>query len=259
MTFLPSSSGWRFSLLLLSLAMALQGCGGGSDAIPVLPAAAVKAALLNQVVPAVVASCPAGGATIASGLDSNANGVLDEAEITSRQDVCNGSPAVAAAALVSSSGEPAGANCPSGGYRISVGPDGNGNATLDAGEISSTAYVCAGATGPAGAAGATGPIGATGATGAAGATGATGPAGATGATGPIGATGAAGVTGATGAAGATGATGPTGTAGAAGTNGISALIAIVAEPAGANCTYGGSRVTSGPDSNANSVLDLAPR
>ena len=37
--------------------------------------------------------------------------------------------------------------------------------------------------------------------------------------------------------------------------GYSVLIAIVAEPAGANCTYGGSQVTSGVDSNINNVLD----
>ena len=42
-----------------------------------------------------------------------------------------------------------------------------------------------------------------------------------------------------------------------GMQGTSALIAIVAEPAGANCTNAGSQVTSGLDSNANSVLDAS--
>ena len=48
--------------------------------------------------------------------------------------------------------------------------------------------------------------------------------------------------------------GPTGDIGRPG---ASALIAIVADPAGANCAYAGSQVTSGLDSNANSVLDAS--
>ena len=38
---------------------------------------------------------------------------------------------------------------------------------------------------------------------------------------------------------------------------MSSLIAIVPEAIGANCAYGGSKATSGPDSNANGVLDPA--
>ena len=41
-------------------------------------------------------------------------------------------------------------------------------------------------------------------------------------------------------------------AGAAGAN---ALLAIVDEAPGANCANGGSKVTYGPDLNANGVLD----
>jgi hypothetical protein len=43
--------------------------------------------------------------------------------------------------------------------------------------------------------------------------------------------------------------------GANGTNGLNSLVAIVTEPAGANCTYGGINVTSGLDTNANGTLD----
>lgn len=44
-------------------------------------------------------------------------------------------------------GRPAGANCASGGSKVSSGLDANANGTLDAGEITSTTYVCNGTTG----------------------------------------------------------------------------------------------------------------
>jgi photosystem II stability/assembly factor-like uncharacterized protein len=43
--------------------------------------------------------------------------------------------------------------------------------------------------------------------------------------------------------------------GAPGTPGLNSLIKVVDEAAGANCTHGGKKVTSGADSNANGVLD----
>ena len=112
--------------------------------------------------------------------------------------------------------EPAGANCATGGVKLEFGPDVNGNGLLDAGEIV-----------PAltqyvcnGAVGAQGPQGNTGATGA------TGPAGAN------------------------------GTNGTNGTNGLNALVKTTAEPAGANCTYGGTKVETGLDANSNGILDI---
>ena len=50
-------------------------------------------------------------------------------------------------ALVSTSTESAGANCASGGTKIEVGMDDNGNGVLDAGEVDQTQYVCNGADG----------------------------------------------------------------------------------------------------------------
>ncbi|MBL9013832.1 MAG: hypothetical protein JNL83_06640 [Myxococcales bacterium] len=38
--------------------------------------------------------------------------------------------------------EAAGANCPSGGVKITTGPDDNGNGSLDADEVAQTKYVC---------------------------------------------------------------------------------------------------------------------
>ncbi|MCE9572650.1 MAG: OmcA/MtrC family decaheme c-type cytochrome [Deltaproteobacteria bacterium] len=52
-----------------------------------------------------------------------------------------------AAALAVTSVEPPGTNCANGGTKIEVGIDTNGNATLDASEITSTSYVCNGTSG----------------------------------------------------------------------------------------------------------------
>ena len=54
-----------------------------------------------------------------------------------------------------------------------------------------------------------------------------------------------------------GANGATGAAGANGAAGTSALVALTAEPAGSNCTSGGTKVTAGPDSNGNGLLDTS--
>jgi hypothetical protein len=67
--------------------------------------------------------------------------------------------------------------------------------------------------------------------------------------GPQGATGPAGPQGLTGATGATGATGQ------AGVNGSSSLLKTTAEPAGNNCSAGGTKVEVGLDVNGNGVLD----
>jgi hypothetical protein len=43
-----------------------------------------------------------------------------------------------------------------------------------------------------------------------------------------------------------------------GYTGLSSLIALAVEPAGANCTYGGTKITAGVDFNANGILDTTP-
>lgn len=67
-----------------------------------------------------------------------------------------------------------------------------------------------------------------------------------------------GTTGATGAAGPQGLKGDkggTGLAGTNGTNGLNALIKTTVEPAGANCTSGGTKIEVGLDANKNGLLD----
>ena len=217
---------------LLGFLVAACGGGGGSDGgsnsgTPEIPSTKGAPSILYSVSKtATTPTCQAGGITVFGGIDSNLNGTLDANEITSTQNVCNGTNGTngvngvngANGSLVAVSNEGAGSNCANAGKKISAGPDTNGNGVLDAGEISSTSYVCNGVNGSAGATGATG---------------ATGPAGATGAQGALGATGA------TGAA------------------GINSLVKVVSEAAGANCTYGGSKFTTGLDTNSNNVLDIA--
>ncbi len=112
------------------------------------------------------ANCEAGGEKFDVGLDNGDgdetpnDGILGAGEIDATAYLCDGvdgqDGANAAAALVSVSLEPAGANCADGGQRIDIGFDtGSGGETagdgvLGAGEISRSSYVCNGATGATG-------------------------------------------------------------------------------------------------------------
>ncbi len=97
-------------------------------------------------------SCPNGGITVVSGIDSNGNGVLDTAEGTNTQIVCNGTNgtngtigsngANGLTALVAVAAEPAGGICAAGGSKVVAGLDTNTNNLLDGSEISSTSYIC---------------------------------------------------------------------------------------------------------------------
>ena len=49
-----------------------------------------------------------------------------------------------ATALVETSPEPAGANCPDGGTKVEAGVDTNGDGTLNPSEVTSTSYICSG-------------------------------------------------------------------------------------------------------------------
>ena len=120
-------------------------------------------------------NCAQGGSKIQSGIDTNANSVLDPNEVTNTSFVCNGATGAVGATgatgaagttgqnvLTNTSSEAAGSNCSAGGSRIQVGVDRNGNNVLDSTEVTSNAFVCNGATGGTGPAG---PEGATGASG----------------------------------------------------------------------------------------------
>jgi hypothetical protein len=165
---------------------------------------------------------PANGLLV---FDTNIDCVMYYSSTTaSWNSLCTGSTATSL--IANTSPVTAGPLCPSGGILLELGNDTNSNGALEAGEVTSSEYVCNGATGAQGPAGPQGPVGATGAQGPAGpqgpigATGAQGPQGPAGATGAQGAQGPAGATGATGPAGVAGATGASGPQGIAGTNGI---------------------------------------
>ena len=90
-------------------------------------------------------NCENGGIKVDVGIDNNANGSLDSNEILSTSFICNGVDGNTS--LTSVVTEPAGDNCENGGVKIDSGVDDNGNGTLDADEITTTAYVCNGVDG----------------------------------------------------------------------------------------------------------------
>jgi hypothetical protein len=99
-----------------------------------------------------VSACANGGISVDAGIDTNGSGVLDASEVTSTQYVCNGAAGTngtngtnGLAALVSVTTEPASTNCASGGKKVSVGLDSNGNGMLGNSEITSSDYICNGA------------------------------------------------------------------------------------------------------------------
>ncbi len=174
------------------LALAACGSGGGGGSSGAGAASGQYSVAVKVAGAAPVASCPNGGIAVQSGIDKNGNGVLDPAEVTNTQYVCNGAAgASGTATLAKVTAEPNGANCANGGSKIQAGADTNGNGVLDASEVTSTSYICNGA------------------------------------------------------------------AGSSGTNGLNTLMSITTEPVGANCAYGGKKIETGLDANANGILDPA--
>nr|WP_028672093.1 hypothetical protein [Saccharospirillum impatiens] len=136
--------------------------------------------------------CPIGGMKIESGLDANADNVLDVSEVNPSQTqyVCHGddgenSSDPGLSSLVETLIEPAGANCTNGGIRVDSGVDTSGDGVLQEAEKSAPVYVC----------------------------------------------------------------------NVAGATGSSSLIELSVELPGGNCTYGGTRIDSGPDADSNGSLE----
>ena len=140
--------GWRqaglpwLATVVLSLAAALllTACGGDGElpASTGQDAAAAKAVLVTvQPEPAGI-DCAAGGSRIQAGVDTDGDGSLGAAEVTSTQYVCNGS--TGASGATGSTGTStltlvtdAGAHCATGGKAISVGSDADADGVLEAG------------------------------------------------------------------------------------------------------------------------------
>ena len=106
-------------------------------------------------------NCAHGGTRFSTGMDLNANGILEPSEVTSSSYACNGNPGSSGNngtngtngnngsngtngmnSLIRLRPEPAGVNCAAGGTGIEAGLDGNRNNVLDNLEVTSTSYIC---------------------------------------------------------------------------------------------------------------------
>jgi hypothetical protein len=86
--------------------------------------------------------CENGGYKILSGLDTNWNHTLEEAEIQTIDYVCNGINSI-----YKVEPELPGENCENGGFTVNFGMDNNGNTILDDDEIEDAVYICNGLNG----------------------------------------------------------------------------------------------------------------
>jgi photosystem II stability/assembly factor-like uncharacterized protein len=142
----------KISAVMMALVMTAFGCGsGGSGSSPGKSVSGTNSTLSVSKAVAASTECPYGGVEVDSGIDVNANGILDDGEVTTRQNVCNG--ADGNSILTAMVDEPAGDACEEGGIRINVGADTNDDGTLEDSEITSHDFVCNGETGPVGPAG----------------------------------------------------------------------------------------------------------
>ncbi len=89
-------------------------------------------------------NCQLGGLKIDSGLDNNANGILDGDEITDTKYICS---QPGKNSLITTEIESSGDICENGGIIINTGIDINQNDILDVSEIQTTRYVCNGSDG----------------------------------------------------------------------------------------------------------------
>ncbi|HZH14117.1 MAG TPA: hypothetical protein VE057_07125 [Archangium sp.] len=97
------------------------------------------------------ARCASGGTAVLSGLDTNADGLQGESEVTHTQFLCNGEyEKKGNTYLMKMLSEAAGRNCPQGGTTVLGGIDVNVNGQLESTEVTTTQYVCNGSTGTSG-------------------------------------------------------------------------------------------------------------
>jgi hypothetical protein len=120
-------------------------------------------ALIKTGIESAGSNCPAGGYKVQTGLDTDADGVLDNAEVQATSYICNGERgADGLLTLIKVQSEPTGPNCAEGGQRIDSGLDANADRVLEAAEIQSTVHVCNGLNGANGSDGSDGSDGADG-------------------------------------------------------------------------------------------------
>ena len=207
-------------IALGAIAACLTACGGGASndsASEISLTEHVAVAMLNG---APLAACPGGGISVQSGSDTNLDQILQLSEVTSTQFVCHGINGV------NGWGGASGLNA-----QLVISPEPVGPNCLQGGSLVSVGLD-------------------------------------TNANSILDLSEVTsvdylchGASGLNGAVGANGSDGVDGTNGTNGTNGLdgavsrNSLVAIVFEPVGKNCSFGGSEVTSGLDTNGDSVLD----
>lgn len=86
-------------------------------------------------------NCEHGGLKVESGLDVNANDILDANEVRKTDYVCSKG---GSNSLINMDNEPAGAICRNGGLKIESGVDKDGDGVLETDEIEMTRYLCNG-------------------------------------------------------------------------------------------------------------------
>jgi hypothetical protein len=192
------------------------------------------------------ANCASGGTAVLSGLDTNADGLQGDSEITSTQYVCNSDDGKNEQPyLVKMQPEAAGPNCSKGGTAVLGGIDVNGNKQFDASEVTTTQYVCNSLTDTTSGTNALIRLDTE-------APGANCSQGGTAVKSGLDSN-------SNGTLDANEVTNTTfvcnGLRGATGQNGLASLVRLDPEPAGANCTYGGTAVKSGLDSNGDKILN----
>ncbi len=121
----------RYVWLLGSLALfGLAACGGGGSGgtVDTNNTGNLLTATSSSIVPP-GAICATGGIQVDSGIDINANGLLDAAEIDNSETICNGTNGTNGTngliSLIATSAEPVGTNYLFGGTRIQSGIDNN--------------------------------------------------------------------------------------------------------------------------------------
>ncbi len=145
----------NFKLVLFTAVCSSLACNSG---VP----AAQGVSLTRITKSAASAACPAGGVVIAAGVDTNANGTLEAAEVTQTNEVCSGtngnngvngdggtSGGNGYASLISSTNLEQGSTaCPGGGVHLDFGFDDGalggtaGNNQLEPGEIRNSKDIC---------------------------------------------------------------------------------------------------------------------
>ena len=130
-----------YNVLVFAVTLGLTACSGGGGGSQQSPANSSSMAKTSVIATGDI-DCPNGGILVESGIDDNANSILDASEVDSSEKVCNGTSGVNS--LITITAEAAGVNCSDGGKRIDSGLDLNSNGLLDSGEITQTGYVCNG-------------------------------------------------------------------------------------------------------------------